>query len=342
MHLTSKSNDGLVDIRFATARRVLDNGSYPPTRDGRAAYVPLGINSCPTLTMAPRTIPRFDWCYNDADDLSASAIDTGTEYMASGYLLSGDGAEVMLYSGGQAQSHGGGGSPVPNGVGTVGSISPHSGIRRHALRRDGFVGVEAGYGGAHADPTKWPQLLTVPLLVPRASECASGDVELQANLISGVSGGAFFQLEQDGLALPNHTLADSVLLAGNWISGPVSWGDDDPDVGARVVTAYSGQRVQIRVAMRDAELFSLSFACTQRPHYTFCLWRHAPAGRATDCAAFGPHYKTIPCSSDSECRGYGTCGGVEARCTNSTPTAAAERVCVVVDGPEKGPLCGWY
>ena len=78
MHLTSKSNDGLVDIRFATARHVLDNCSYPPTRDGRAAYVPLGINSCPTLTMAPRTIPRFDWCYNDADDLSASAIDTGT------------------------------------------------------------------------------------------------------------------------------------------------------------------------------------------------------------------------------------------------------------------------
>eukprot|EP01052_Picozoa_sp_SAG31_P045880 SAG31_NODE_8555_length_1431_cov_1.148649_2_plen_160_part_01 len=158
---------------------------------------------------------------------------------------------------------------------------------------------------AHAGPTEWPQLLTVALLVPNASECASGDVELHANLITGVSGGAFFQLEQGGLAIPNYTLADSVLLAGNWIAGPVSWGDDDPDVGARVVTPFSGQRVHVRVAIRDAELFSLSFACTQRPHYVHCLWRHAPVGHAKDCAAFGSHYKTIPCSLDKHCRGFG-------------------------------------
>jgi hypothetical protein len=203
--------------------------------------------------------------------------------------------------------------------------------------------VEAGYSGAHAEPMKWPQLLTVALLVPNASsECASGDVELHANIITGVSGGAFFQLERDGLAVPNCTLADSVLLAGNFVRGPVSWGDDDPDVGARVVTPFSGQRVQVRVAMRDAELFSLSFACTQRPHYVNCLWRHAPAGHAKDCSAFGSHYKTIPCSSDKYCRGFGTCGGIEARCTNSTPAATAERVCAVEAGPEKGPLCGWY
>ena len=65
-----KNNNGLVDIRFATARHVLDTCSYPPTRDGRAAFVPLGVNSCPILTLAPRTwashlagdAPRFDWC----------------------------------------------------------------------------------------------------------------------------------------------------------------------------------------------------------------------------------------------------------------------------------------
>jgi hypothetical protein len=66
----SKNNNGLVDIRFATARHVLDACSYPPTRDGRAPFVPLGVNSCPILTLAPRTwpsrmagdAPRFDWC----------------------------------------------------------------------------------------------------------------------------------------------------------------------------------------------------------------------------------------------------------------------------------------
>ena len=104
----------------------------------------------------------------------------------------------------------------------------------------------------------------------------------------------------------------------------------------------SSSGVQVRVAMRDAELFSLSFACTQRPHYLNCLWRHAPAGHAKDCSAFGSHYKTIPCSSDKHCRGFGTCGGIEARCTNSTPVATAERVCAVGAGPEQGPLCGWY
>ncbi len=56
--------------------------------------------------------------------------------MASGYLLSGDGAEISLYSGGTPESHGGGGIPVVNGTGTVGAINPHSGIRLHKIRRD--------------------------------------------------------------------------------------------------------------------------------------------------------------------------------------------------------------
>jgi hypothetical protein len=40
----SKNNDGLVDVRFATARRILDDARYPPTRNGRAPFVPLGVN----------------------------------------------------------------------------------------------------------------------------------------------------------------------------------------------------------------------------------------------------------------------------------------------------------
>ena len=66
----SKNNNGLVDVRFATARHVLDNCAYTPTRDGRSPFVPLGINRCPLLKMAPQTwatkmagdAPRFDWC----------------------------------------------------------------------------------------------------------------------------------------------------------------------------------------------------------------------------------------------------------------------------------------
>ena len=90
----------------------------------------------------------------------------------------------------------------------------HTGIRRHIMRRDGFVGVEAGYGGAHLPQTQWPQMLTIPLRVPNASKCASGDVELRANLLSGVGGGAYFQLERANEPFTNFTFAESVLLRG--------------------------------------------------------------------------------------------------------------------------------
>ena len=68
-------------MRFAFQRHPLDLASYPPTRNGRAPFVPLGVNSCPALVMAPGAPPaeRFDWCYNSAADLNASAIDTGTK-----------------------------------------------------------------------------------------------------------------------------------------------------------------------------------------------------------------------------------------------------------------------
>ena len=82
------------------------------------------------------------------------------------------------------------------------------------LYRDGFVGLEAGYGGAH-NRTKWAQMLTVPVMVPNATACTSGSVELRANIITGVAGGAYFQLERGGMPIPNFTLQDSVLLAGN-------------------------------------------------------------------------------------------------------------------------------
>ena len=138
----------------------------------------------------------------------------------------------------------------------------------------------------------------------------------------------------------------SVDLLGSLVSGVeghVSWGEDDPDVGTRVVTALSLQHVQIRVSMRDAELFSLTFGCTQRPHYTECQWQHP------SCEAIGTgHYRTIPCSTDAQCYGLGTCGGVFAVCREVVSwqgigaSAEGERVCMVETGGEKGAMCGWY
>ena len=51
-------------------------------------------------------------------------------------------------------------------------------------------------------------------------------------------------------AIPGFTLNTSVLLAGNWIDGHVSWGDDE-SLATRVLTRFSGQ----------VRRFCLNFAC---------------------------------------------------------------------------------
>ena len=169
---------------------------------------------------------------------------------------------------------------------------------------------------------------------------ASGDVELQANIVTGVGGGARFQLELGGAPIQNYTLAESVLLRGNWLQGRGGWGNatDDPDNGRHaVLTPWSTATLQIRVALRDAELFSLSVGCTQQPHYTQCH-------RGPNCsAAWGRHYNTIPCKADGHCEALGTCAGVVARCVDVPSTGAdTERVCAVINGTEQGPVCGWF
>jgi hypothetical protein len=327
------AGDGLLDVRFGSARSALDRVAYAPTRRGRAPFVPLGVNRCEMLTMAPSAAgaPQMDWCYNSPQSLDASSIDTGDKYMATGYALSADGAQVYLYSGGEPKSHGGGARPM-------GLIDHHSGVRRHAIRRDGFVGIEAGYGGAHLPVASWPRLRTVPLAVPSASACASGDVELRANLLSGVGGGAYFELAQAGRPLAGFTMNESLLLRGNWIDGRVGWGGDT-DFGTRTLTRWSGQQVEVTVAMRDAELFSLAFGCVQRPLYTQC----AKPGAPSCAAAWGTGYATIPCATDAYCRGLGTCGGHEAVCRAPQGlVAGGERVCTVFDGAEPGPVCGRF
>ena len=137
----------------------------------------------------------------------------------------------------------------------------------------------------------------------------------------------------------NYTLSDSVLLRGNWVDGPISWtavSTDDPDRSSRVITQFGGGSVRVRVAMRDAELFSLSMGCVQKPKYAQCHW-------AANCsAAWGAHYQTIPCGSDAECRAFGTCGGVLSECVEVGAVGGSERVCVVGNGSEPGPLCGWF
>ena len=148
-------------------------------------------------------------------------------------------------------------------------------------------------------------------------------------------GGAYFAVEQHGIAVTNFTVHDSVLIAGDWIDARVGWGGD-ASFDTRVMTRFSGQDVQIRVAMRDTELFSLTFGCVQRARSPNC-WK------APGCAAaWGEGYATIPCDTDFECHQWGYCGNTLASCSTKFGNAShGERVCAVESGAEQGPLCGW-
>ena len=95
-------------------------------------------------------------------------------------------------------------------------------VRAHACNLQ--VGVEAGYEGAHTTATGWPQITTVPLTVPNASACASGDVELRANILVGVGGEAKFQLEQESSPLVGFSFNESLSVVGNWIDALVGFG----------------------------------------------------------------------------------------------------------------------
>ena len=133
------NNDGLVDVRFGTSRSVLDSTiRYPPTRNGRAPFVPLGVNLCKQLVQSVPSdgTPLLDWCYNSAPQLAGTSVDTGVVYMATGYSVSSDGSQLNFYSGGEPATHGGGAPP-----GKLGSIIHHSAVSRHTIRRDGFVSV---------------------------------------------------------------------------------------------------------------------------------------------------------------------------------------------------------
>jgi hypothetical protein len=74
----------------------MDNVSYPPTRNGRAPFVPIGVNGCPALVMAAGDSPqRIDWCYDSGGDLNASAVDTGTN--RHGPCSHSDATQYILY-----------------------------------------------------------------------------------------------------------------------------------------------------------------------------------------------------------------------------------------------------
>jgi len=115
---------------------------------------------------------------------------------------------------------------------------PTAHLRRYSMRLDGFSSIAAGYAGG--------EMTTRPLTF-------SGS-RLTINFATSAAGGIRIELQDgDGKAIPGFALGDCREQIGNEIGRHVAWkGGDD-------VSALAGKAIRMRVALKDADLFSFRF-----------------------------------------------------------------------------------
>ncbi|NLG26691.1 MAG: hypothetical protein GX557_02190 [Chloroflexi bacterium] len=111
-------------------------------------------------------------------------------------------------------------------------------IRRATLRTDGLVAVHAGYSGG--------ELLTRPFTFAGA--------QLVINYATSAVGCVRVELQYaDGRTVPGCSLDESSEIYGDEIERVVSWKSDS------YLQAMAGVPVRLRIALRDADLYSLRF-----------------------------------------------------------------------------------
>jgi hypothetical protein len=116
--------------------------------------------------------------------------------------------------------------------------TPDSELRRYTLRLDGFASLHAPYEGG--------TFVSKPLIF-------SGK-RLSLNFSTSAAGGLKVQLEQaDGTPYPGFALEDCNEIIGDEIARDVLWKNGSD------VSALAGKVVRIRMAMKDADLYSLKF-----------------------------------------------------------------------------------
>lgn len=111
-------------------------------------------------------------------------------------------------------------------------------VRRHTLRLDGFVSINAPLSGG--------ELLTRPVRFV-------GD-QLQINFATSVAGGVRVELQDAaGAAIAGYSLADCDEQFGDQLDRVVTW-RSRPEVGS-----LAGQSVRLRVELKDADLYAIKF-----------------------------------------------------------------------------------
>ena len=111
-------------------------------------------------------------------------------------------------------------------------------LARYSVRLDGFASLHAGYAGG--------EMVSKPFRFSGRS--------LEVNYATSAAGSLRFELQDKaGRALPGYALAESREIVGDEVARSVSW------TGRTNVSALAGQIVRLRVALKDADLFSFRF-----------------------------------------------------------------------------------
>ena len=115
---------------------------------------------------------------------------------------------------------------------------PSNHVRRYVIRPDGFISVQAPYIGG--------ELITKPFTFTGA--------KLSLNYATSAVGGIFVEIQTpDGKPIAGYTLADCLEIIGDRIDHTVNWkkGSD--------VNSLAGKPVRLKLAMKDADLYSMQF-----------------------------------------------------------------------------------
>jgi len=111
-------------------------------------------------------------------------------------------------------------------------------LRRYALRIDGFVSLFAPLDGG--------ECLTKPLVFQGK--------KLRLNLSTSAGGSLRIELQDaSGKAIPGFSLKDCSEIFGDSLKYTVRWGDKTD------VSKLAGKPVRMRIALKDADLFSFRF-----------------------------------------------------------------------------------
>jgi hypothetical protein len=111
-------------------------------------------------------------------------------------------------------------------------------LRRGTLRLDGFVSVQAGYGGG--------QLVTKPFVF-------SGS-QLELNCATSAAGSLRVELrDQTNKPIRGYELKNAPEYYGNELAHIVTW------KGGSDVSSLAGRPVRLRILLKDADLYSLCF-----------------------------------------------------------------------------------